>query len=197
MEHIYRPGKDNSLTLILLHGTGGDETDLIPLGTALNPNYNLLSIRGDVNENGMNRYFKRLAEGVYDEEDLEYRGQRLLDFIYEAAKQYQFNLNRTALVGFSNGSNIAINLMLRDKAPFKKALLFAPLYPIDASTSKDMSDVDVLLSMGKNDPIVSIEQSEHVINLFKQLGAQVTEVWVNSHEITQAGLQKGQEILNS
>ena len=72
MEHIYRPGKDNAPTLILLHGTGGDETDLIPLGTALNPNYNLLSIRGEVNENGMNRYFKRLAEGVYDEEDLEY-----------------------------------------------------------------------------------------------------------------------------
>lgn len=149
MEHIYRPGKDNAPTLILLHGTGGDETDLIPLGTALNPNYNLLSIRGEVNENGMNRYFKRLAEGVYDDEDLEYRGQRLLGFIYEAAEQYQFDLKRTALVGFSNGSNIAINLMLRDKAPFKKALLFAPLYPIDASTSKDMSDVDVLLSMGK------------------------------------------------
>ncbi|WP_326008239.1 alpha/beta hydrolase [Staphylococcus haemolyticus] len=149
MEHIYRPGKDNAPTLILLHGTGGDETDLIPLGTALNPNYNLLSIRGEVNENGMNRYFKRIAEGVYDEEDLEYRGQRLLNFIYEAAEQYQFELNRTALVGFSNGSNIAINLMLRDTAPFKKALLFAPLYPIDASTSKDMSDVDVLLSMGK------------------------------------------------
>ena len=73
-----------------------------------------------VNENGMNRYFKRLAEGVYDEEDLEYRGQRLLGFIYEAAEQYQFDLKRTALVGFSNGSNIAINLMLRDKAPFKK-----------------------------------------------------------------------------
>ena len=104
----------------MLHGTGGDETDLIPLGTALNPNYNLLSIRGEVNENGMNRYFKRLAEGVYDEEDLEYRGQRLLGFIYEAAEQYQFDLKRTALVGFSNGSNIAINLMLRDKAPFKK-----------------------------------------------------------------------------
>lgn len=148
MEHIYRPGKDNAPTLILLHGTGGDETDLIPLGTALNPNYNLLSIRGEVNENGMNRYFKRLAEGVYDEEDLEYRGQRLLGFIYEAAEQYQFDLKRTALVGFSNGSNIAINLMLRDKAPFK-SITICPTLSIDASTSKDMSDVDVLLSMGK------------------------------------------------
>ncbi|WP_285491020.1 alpha/beta hydrolase [Staphylococcus haemolyticus] len=162
MEHIYRPGKDNAPTLILLHGTGGDETDLIPLGTALNPNYNLLSIRGEVNENGMNRYFKRLAEGIYDEEDLEYRGQQLLDFIYEAAEQYQFELNRTALVGFSNGSNIAINLMLRDTAPFKKALLFAPLYPIDTSTSKDMSDVDVLLSMGKmiqSYPLIKVNMS--------------------------------------
>ena len=148
MEHIYRPGKDNAPTLILLHGTGGDETDLIPLGTALNPNYNLLSIRGEVNENGMNRYFKRLAEGVYDDEDLEYRGQRLLGFIYEAAEQYQFDLKRTALVGFSNGSNIAINLMLRDKAPFK-SITICPTLSNRRPTSKDMSDVDVLLSMGK------------------------------------------------
>ncbi|WP_204193435.1 alpha/beta hydrolase [Staphylococcus sp. GDY8P47P] len=197
MEHIYRPGKDNAQTLILLHGTGGDETDLIPLGTALNPDYNLLGIRGEINENGMNRYFKRLAEGVYDEEDLDYRGQRLLDFIYDAAERYHFDLTTTVLVGFSNGANIAINLMLRDTAPFKKALLFAPLYPIEVTTSKDMSDVEVLLSMGKHDPIVSMDQSAHVMNLFKQQGAHVTEVWVNSHEITQAGLMQGQEFLNS
>lgn len=166
MEHIYKPGKDNAPTLILLHGTGGDETDLIPLGTALNPDYNLLGIRGEINENGMNRYFKRLAEGVYDEEDLDYRGQRLLDFIYDAAERYRFDLTTTVLVGFSNGANIAINLMLRDTAPFKKALLFAPLYPIEVTTSKDMSDVEVLLSMGKHDPIVSMDQSAHMLLKF-------------------------------
>ena len=80
MEHIFRKGQEDAPTLILLHGTGGDEADLIPFGTALNSDYNLLGIRGEVNENGMNRYFKRLAEGVYDEADLNYRGQRLLDF---------------------------------------------------------------------------------------------------------------------
>ncbi|ARJ13136.1 MULTISPECIES: methylhydroquinone degradation carboxylesterase MhqD [Staphylococcus] len=195
MEHIFRKGQEDAPTLILLHGTGGDEADLIPFGTALNSDYNLLGIRGEVNENGMNRYFKRLAEGVYDEADLNYRGQRLLDFIHEAAKQYHFDLDKAVLVGFSNGSNIAINLMLRPEAPFKKALLYAPLYPVDVTLTRDMSNVQVLLSMGQNDPIVPLEQSQKVINLFKQNGATITEVWVNSHEITQEGLEKGQELL--
>ncbi|HDG9279798.1 TPA: alpha/beta hydrolase [Staphylococcus aureus] len=172
MEHIFREGENGAPTLILLHGTGGDEFDLLPLGEALNGNYHLLSIRGQVSENGMNRYFKRLGEGVYDEEDLAFRGQELLAFIKEAAERYDFDIEKAVLVGFSNGSNIAINLMLRSEAPFKKALLYAPLYPI-----------------------VPLAASEQVINLFKTRGAQVEEVWVNGHEITETGLTAGQQIL--
>ncbi|ATQ60825.1 alpha/beta hydrolase [Staphylococcus hominis] len=196
MEHIFRKGNEDAPTLILLHGTGGDETDLIPLGAALNSNYNLLSIRGEVNENGMNRYFRRLSEGVYDEKDLNYRSQRLLDFIKEVAKEYQFDLEQAVLVGFSNGSNIAINMLLRQEAIFKKAILFAPLYPIKVTSNKDMSDMHILLSMGKQDPIVPVEQSEKVIELFKLRHANVTEVWVNSHEITQEGILKAQSFLS-
>ena len=170
MEHIFREGQNGASTLILLHGTGGDEFDLLPLGEALNENYHLLSIRGQVSENGMNRYFKRLGEGVYDEEDLAFRGQELLTFIKEAAERYDFDIEKAVLVGFSNGSNIAINLMLR-------------------------SEVSVLLSMGKHDPIVPLAASEQVINLFKTRGAQVEEVWVNGHEITETGLTAGQQIL--
>ncbi len=148
MEHIFREGQNGAPTLILLHGTGGDEFDLLPLGEALNENYHLLSIRGQVSENGMNRYFKRLGEGVYDEEDLAFRGQELLTFIKEAAERYDFDIEKAVLVGFSNGSNIAINLMLRSEALFKKALLYAPLYPVEVTSTKDLSDVSVLLSMG-------------------------------------------------
>lgn len=196
MEHIFQKGKDNASTLILLHGTGGDEHDLLSLGKALNENYNLLSIRGQVQENGMNRYFKRLSEGVYDVEDLEYRGQELYEFIQQAAKDYEFDINKAVLVGFSNGSNIAINLMLKPESPFRKALLYAPLYPVDVTTNKDMSDVKVLLSMGENDPMVSQSGSQHVIELFKERGAEVKEIWVNTHEITRDGLIAGQELLN-
>ncbi|EHJ08204.1 methylhydroquinone degradation carboxylesterase MhqD [Staphylococcus simiae] len=197
MKHIFKQGKHDAPTLILLHGTGGDEHDLLPLGEALNPDYNLLGIRGQISENGMNRYFKRLGDGIYDLEDLEYRGQELLNFIKEAAETYGFDLEKVVLVGFSNGSNIAINLMLRQDAPFKKALLYAPLYPLDVADNKDMSDVSVLLSMGENDPMVTLEGSQHVIDLFQSRGANVTEVWVNSHEITQQGLIAGQQVLDN
>lgn len=167
MEHIFREGQKGAPTLILLHGTGGDEFDLLPLGEALNENYHLLSIRG----------------------------QELLTFIKEAAERYEFDIEKAVLVGFSNGSNIAINLMLRSEAPFKKALLYAPLYPIEVTSTKNLSDVSVLLSMGKHDPIVPLAASEQVINLFKTRGAQVEEVWVNGHEITETGLTAGQQIL--
>uniref|UniRef100_UPI00351F67A4 alpha/beta hydrolase n=1 Tax=Staphylococcus aureus TaxID=1280 RepID=UPI00351F67A4 len=102
MEPIFREGQKGAPTLILLHGTGGDEFALLPLGEALNENYHLLSIRGQVAENGMNRYFKRLGEGVYDEEDLEFRGQELLACIKEAAERYEFDIEKAVLVGFSN-----------------------------------------------------------------------------------------------
>lgn len=119
----------------------------------------------------------------------------MLTFIKEAAERYDFDIEKAVLVGFSNGSNIAINLMLRSEAPFKKALLYAPLYPIEVRSTKKLSDVSVLLSMGKHDPIVPLAASEQVINLFKTRGAQVEEVWVNGHEITETGLTAGQQIL--
>ncbi|MDG0843777.1 alpha/beta hydrolase [Staphylococcus equorum] len=196
MEHIFKEGEANAPTFILLHGTGGDEKDLLPLGEVLNSNYNVLSIRGEVSENGMNRYFKRLGEGKYDIEDLEYRTDRLITFLKEAADKYNFDLAEAVPVGFSNGSNIAISMMLHDDITFKKALLYAPLYPVDLVNNKDLSDVDVLLSMGENDPIVTVEDSKNVIDIFESRGANVTQVWVNSHELTQAGIQAGQTVLN-
>ena len=100
MEHIFREGQKGAPTLILLHGTGGDEFDLLPLGEALNENYHLLSIRGQVSENGMNRYFKRLGEGVYDEEDLAFRGQELLTFIKKLLNVMNLILKRLCLLDF-------------------------------------------------------------------------------------------------
>lgn len=196
MKHIFKQGEQGKPVFLLLHGTGGDERDLLPLAEILDPSYNVLSVKGEISENGMARYFKRRAEGDYDLEDLEYRGQELYDFIKESSKEYEFNLEDVIPVGFSNGSNMAINLILRESTPFQKALLFAPLYPLDLQDNqKDLSNFKVFLSMGKQDPIVTQEQSERVIEIFKERGAEVHETWVNSHEITQEAVLSAKEIL--
>lgn len=196
MKHIFKQGEQGKPVFLLLHGTGGDERDLLPLAEMLDPSYNVLSVKGEISENGMARYFKRRAEGDYDLEDLEYRGQELYDFIKESSKEYEFNLEDVIPVGFSNGSNMAINLILRESTPFQKALLFAPLYPLDLQDNqKDLSNFKVFLSMGKQDPIVTQEQSERVIEIFKERSAEVHETWVNSHEITQEAVLAAKEIL--
>lgn len=196
MKHIFKQGEQGKPVFLLLHGTGGDERDLLPLAEMLDPSYNVLSVKGEISENGMARYFKRRAEGDYDLEDLEYRGQELYDFIKESSKEYEFNLEDVIPVGFLNGSNMAINLILRESTPFQKALLFAPLYPLDLQDNqKDLSNFKVFLSMGKQDPIVTQEQSERVIEIFKERGAEVHETWVNSHEITQEAVLAAKEIL--
>lgn len=196
MKHIYKQGEQGKPVFVLLHGTGGDERDLLPLAKVLDPTYGILSVKGEISENGMARFFKRRGEGEYDLEDLEFRGQELYQFIEESSRKYKFNLADVVLVGFSNGSNIAINVILRDESLFKKALLFAPLYPVDLQQNeKDLSEFKVFLSMGENDPIVTPEQSKHVIEIFKERGAQVHETWVNSHEITQESLNEAKKLL--
>ena len=186
MLHIFKEGKKGEPVFVLLHGTGGTEHDLIPLAEMLNSDYSVLSVRGNVSEGGMNRYFRRLGEGKYDLEDLEFRGKELQDFIAESAEKYGFKTEDVIPVGFSNGSNIAINMMLREENDYKKALLFAPLYPVDISgNNKDLSDVKVFLSVGKGDPIVPEDESKRVIEIFKERGADVKHAWVNGHSLPQ------------
>ena len=196
MEYIYNENKKGAPVFVLLHGTGGTETDLLPLAQALNPEYNVLSIRGNVKENGMNRYFRRLGEGNYDWEDLEFRGNELYKFIADRAEEHDFKLKDVIFAGFSNGSNIAIQLMLQQEEKFKKAMLFAPLYPTELEKKHDFSDVEVFLSLGKGDPIVPESESERVIKLFEDRNAAVTTVWVNGHTLPQEALIAGREWLN-
>ena len=108
MHSIFKKGHPEAPVFVLLHGTGGDETSLLPIAQELNKQATVLSIRGDVSENGMNRYFKRLAEGHYDLEDLEKRGEALHKFIQQAANEHQFSLDKIIFIGYSNGANIAI-----------------------------------------------------------------------------------------
>ncbi|SUK17668.1 phospholipase/carboxylesterase family protein [Staphylococcus agnetis] len=195
MEHIFKQGQAQAPTFVLLHGTGGNEHDLLPVAELLDPSYHALGVRGKVSENGMNRFFKRHGEGNYDVEDLKFRAHELHQYIQTAARHYGFDINHVVLVGFSNGANIAIELLLNADMPYRKGLLFAPLYPLDVDTHLDLSQKSVFLSMGENDPIVTVQQSHDVEQLFKQRGAHVTSYWVNSHELTRDAIEAAKATL--
>jgi predicted esterase len=177
--HNYVPSKEstNQNTLLLLHGTGGNENDLIPIGKMISPRAALLSPRGKVLENGMSRFFRRSAEGVFDQVDLRFRTDDLADFIKEASREYEFNLSRLAAVGYSNGANIAASLMLRHPGLIKWAALFHPMIPFVPDTLPELSNVKILITAGKNDPIVSKEQTENLKTLFQDCGAFVNLFW--------------------
>ena len=190
--------KDNndSLTLLLLHGTGGNEDDLIPVGQMLSSSASLLSPRGKVLENGMPRFFKRLAEGVFDMEDLKFRTKELADFVKDASKEYSFNLNKTIAVGFSNGANIAASLLLSYPEILKGAILFRAMVPFIPHSLPVLSDKKVLLSAGTFDPIVSKSQIEGLLNILQKSGADVTLKWQQSgHNLTQKDIFDAKEWL--
>ena len=157
----------------------------------------MIGIRGTVSEHGMNRYFKRTAEGVYDLVDLEERGLALQKFIYELSDKYEFSIKDVILLGFSNGSNIALNLLLREKNEFKQAMLLAPMYPVELETVNDLSDVRVFLSMGEHDPIVPMAESQRVIEILQERNAKIEGIWVNSHEINPQVIYAGKEWLKN
>jgi len=190
--------KDNndSLTFILLHGTGGNEDDLIPVGQMLSSSASLLSPRGNVLENGMPRFFKRLAEGVFDMEDLKFRTKELADFVKDASNTYSFNLNKTIAVGFSNGANIAASLLLSYPETIKGAILFRAMIPFIPENMPDLSGKKVLLSAGTFDPIVSKSQIEGLLNILQKSGADVTLKWQQSgHNLTQKDIFDAKEWL--
>src|SRR6478672_13079678 len=192
-----RTKDDNeSLTLLLLHGTGGDENDLIAIGQMLSSSVSLLSPRGKVLENGMPRFFKRLAEGVFDMDDLKLRTKELADFVKDASKVYSFDLNKTIAVGFSNGANIAASLLLSYPEILKGAILFRAMIPFIPENMLDLSDKKVILSAGTFDPIVSKSQIEGLLNIFQKSGADVTLKWQQSgHNLTQKDIFDAKEWL--
>jgi predicted esterase len=174
-------------TLLLLHGTGGDESDLLPLGRALLPGAALLSPRGKVLERGAPRFFRRLSEGVFDLEDLALRTAELADFIEVASRFYQLNRDRIIAVGFSNGANIAASLLLRGSGGVRRAVLLSPMMPFEPEALPDLAGTGVFIGAGKSDPIVPVEQVTRLVAALEQGGAKVTVHWEQGgHGITSA-----------
>jgi len=174
--HHYVAGQQHppARVLLLLHGTGGNENDLLPLGRDLDPAAALLSLRGNVLENGLPRFFRRLAEGVFDEEDVIRRANELADFVGVAAERYTFDPKRLTAVGYSNGANIAAAVLLLRPGVFPRAILFRAMVPLVPSAMPDLSPTRVLLSSGEQDPIVPKENAQRLAAMLWDAGANVT-----------------------
>jgi predicted esterase len=176
--YLYQPPKEPSnRILVLLHGTGGDEASLVPLAGALDPNAGYLSIRGKVLENGAPRFFRRLAEGVFDFEDLHRRTAELDEFLTDKLVEMGWTADQLVAVGYSNGANIAGSLLLSGSRALKGAILLRAMVPFEPQESTDLAGVSVMISSGKFDPIVPTEQPAHLAHLLTERGAAVTLDW--------------------
>lgn len=165
------------VTMLLLHGTGGGEDDLIPLGRALAPGAGLLSPRGKVLENGMPRFFRRLAEGVFDLDDLVARTQELAAFVEAASARYGFDPRHVVAAGFSNGANIAASLLFLHPGLLWGAILYRPMVPVTPSAAPDLSGIPVFIGAGKADPLVAPAETGRLAAMLRSWGAVVAVHW--------------------
>ncbi|MEH7179742.1 alpha/beta hydrolase [Neobacillus vireti] len=186
MKHIFNKGKNPSKpTLLLLHGTGGNELDLLPLAGMIDDEANVLSVRGNVLENGMPRFFRRLAEGIFDEEDLIFRTKELNEFLDEAAQKYEFDRDNILAVGYSNGANIAGSLLFHYQHALKGAILHHPMVPRKGIDLPDLTGKAVFIAAGTNDPICSPMESTELQSLLEKANAKVELHWENrGHQLT-------------
>lgn len=191
MEHIFKRGTNEKPVLLLLHGTGGDEHDLLPLANMIDSEASVLSVRGNVLENGMPRFFRRLAEGVFDEEDLVFRTKELHEFLDEAAEKYDFNRNNIIAVGYSNGANIAASLLYHYEDSLKGAALHHPMVPRRDMTLPDLTGMFIFIGAGKNDPMCVPAESKELEAAFSEAGAEVNVYWAQGgHALTREEVEE-------
>jgi phospholipase/carboxylesterase len=177
--HRFLPASDpdSRETLLVLHGTGGDENDLVGIAQSIAPGAAILSPRGNVLENGAPRFFKRLAEGVFDPVEVRSRGEELAKFIRAAIPKYSVDPAHIFAFGFSNGANIASTLMFLDPELLQGSILFRPMVVFEPDRIPDLSGKHVLISSGRMDPIVPTDNAERLVELFRSSGADVTLNW--------------------
>ena len=190
LSHIHRfaPGnRREAAPLLLLHGTGGDENDLLPLGQAVAPGAALLSVRGKVLEHGMPRFFRRLAEGVFDEDDVRHRANELADFVLEARKRY--DLEAPIALGYSNGANIAAAMMLLRPEVLAGGILLRAMVPLGQPPAADLAGKHVLIVSGQSDPIIPPSNSAALTSMLQRAGAEVEHRTLPvGHQLSKADL---------
>ncbi len=193
---VERKGGGKSVpTFLLLHGTGGNEEDLIPVARKISSEAAILSPRGKILEDGIAaRFFRRLAEGVFDLEDLRFRTNELANFVNNASKTYGFDLQHVIALGYSNGANIASSMLLLRPEVLSAAILFRAMVPFVPNTLPDLSNKYIFMSSGLYDPIIPKQEAERLFSLFKNGGAKVSISWQNSgHELVMEDVKKAKE----
>ena len=195
--HEFVPGSSKR-TLLLLHGTGGNERDLIPLGREIDPTAAILSPRGKVLENGMPRFFRRFAEGIFDEEDLKKRTHELADFVGAAAEHYEFAADQVVAVGYSNGGNIAASLLLLRPGTLRAAILFRAMVPLVPEKLPDLSLLRVWIGAGNQDPIIPTSETQRLVELLRNARADVTiRFFTAGHNLTNNEIEIARDWLMS
>jgi phospholipase/carboxylesterase len=191
MKHIFQKGTDiTAPVLVLFHGTGGTERDLLPLAQAISPTSSVLSVRGNVLENGMPRFFRRLAEGIFDEEDLIFRTKEVYDFLDQAAVEHGFDRQNLVAIGYSNGANIAGSLLFHYPDALRGAILHHPMVPLRGIQLPDLSGIPVFIGAGQNDPICSPQETEELQKLLSEAGSTVAVHWEQAgHQLTRSEVE--------
>lgn len=183
--HVFIEGGNVKNVLILLHGTGGNEQDLVNLGKHIDPDASILGVRGNVLEGGMPRYFRRLSEGVFDEEDLFFRAQELHKFLIEALHHYAPKSVQTTLIGYSNGANIAATLLMKHEKIASRAILFHAMVPYRNHDVRALNNTQVFIGAGSNDPIIPQNETLELIDVLRSNQASVKDIWYNNgHQLT-------------
>jgi len=198
MEHIFRKGTNSEKpVLLLLHGTGGNENSLMTLAPMIDAEASILSVRGNVSEQGMPRFFRRLSEGVFDEEDLVFRTNELNEFLNEAAAKYEFNRNNIVAIGYSNGANIAASLLYHFKDALTGAILHHPMVPLRNIELPDLSGREVFIAAGTNDPISPVKEAEELHEMLQSTKASVEVHWENNgHQLTGSEVEAARQWYN-
>ena len=194
--HRFYPG-ETGVTLLVLHGTGGSEDDLVPLARELAPGAAILSPRGKVSEYGAARFFRRLAEGVFDHEDLVFRTHELADFVEAAAEEYGFDPSKIVAVGYSNGANIAGSLMLLHPGLLRAAVLFRAMVPFEPEETPDLTGMPVFIAAGQRDQMIPPHNTRRLAEILTEAGADLDLRWRDTgHGLTYEEVAEAKEWLS-
>ena len=199
LSFVYRfePGDESGVTLLLLHGTGGDENDLIPLGGEILRGAALLSPRGKTLEHGAPRFFRRLAEGVFDHEDLVLRTHELAGFVEAATEKYALDPSKLIAVGYSNGANIAASLTLLHPGLLRAAIMFRAMVPFEPEATPDLAGMPVFIAAGRRDQMIPPDNTERLAETLREAGADVDLRWRNiGHGLTYEEAAEAKEWLS-
>jgi len=188
MEYDFIAGK-NARTLVLLHGTGGTKEDLVPLARYIDKEANILALQGDVEEEGMKRFFRRIKPGVFDEADVKTRSANLLEFLDETIQKHDLGDTKLIGLGYSNGANLLTALLYEKKHPFSALFLHHPMVPYKNGAPSEQDGLPIFIGAGKNDPICTSEQSMTLAKLLNHNGCDVDIHWHdNGHQLSQGEL---------